>query len=193
MLYDAMRWLNASYLRLFCVSDGFLNEGAGRSGARPGWKMHALDGGGAPVLLGDTYPDNGLDFNHLLKSPSRRHLVQYVDTEYGRNQSTGRSDEGQIIFLNSNTVSWSTRAQNMIAHSTHEAEITALSSGTRKLIKIRNYITGCGFDLDPTDLFEQNTAVSRYSRDIGLTRPSRSLNQHKHYGREQQHCDSINY
>jgi hypothetical protein len=38
------------------------------------------------------------------KSLERLHLVQDVDMEYGRNRSTGRSDEGQIIFMNGNTV-----------------------------------------------------------------------------------------
>ncbi len=58
----------------------------------------------AAHLLGfiDTFPDNGLTFDRLLKSPEWPYLIQYVDTEYGRNCSTGRSDDGQIIFLNGN-------------------------------------------------------------------------------------------
>ena len=39
--------------------------------------------------------------------------------------------------------------------------------------------------------YEDNTPVLRYARDIGLARPSRSLNQHFHYGREKQQTGII--
>ncbi len=56
----------------------------------------------------------------------------------------------------------------------------------------RNYITGCGFDRDPTTVCEDNTAVIRYARDIGLAHLLRSLNQHLHFGRQQQQFGVIN-
>ena len=34
-------------------------------------------------------------------------LMQYVDAEYGSNLTSSMSDEGQIIFLNGNVMSWS--------------------------------------------------------------------------------------
>ena len=62
----------------------------------------------------------------------------------------------------------------------------AFSNGTRQLLKIRNYILGCGYELDATPVFEDNNAVIRYSRDIGLARASRTLAQHFHFGWDQQ-------
>ena len=75
-------------------------------------------------------------------------LVQYVDAEYGRNHKSGNSDEGQIIILNGNIVSWSMKAQTM--------EIIALSNGATQLLKSRNYIDASDIDLDPTPGYEDN-------------------------------------
>ena len=147
----------------------------------------------AAHLLGylDMNPDSGIYFDRVCQPPSPPELVQFVDAEYGRNRVTGKSDEGQIIFLNGNVVSWSMKAQTMVAHSTYEAEIIALSNGTKQLSKIRNYIEGCGVELGPTLVYEDNTSVIRYARDIGLARPARSLSQHLHYGREKQQMGII--
>ena len=83
-------------------------------------------------------PDSGIFFDRVHQPLSPPELVQFVDAEYGRNRVTGKSDEGQIIFLNGNVVSWSMKAQTMVAHSTYEAEIIALSNGAKQLSKIRN-------------------------------------------------------
>ena len=40
-------------------------------------------------------------------------------------------------------------------------------------------------------VYEDNTSVIRYARDIGLARPARSLSQHLHYGREKQQLGII--
>ena len=125
------------------------------------------------------HPDSGITFDRVHQPPSPPELVQYVDAEYGRNRGTGKSDEGQIIFLNGNVVSWCMRAQTMVAHSAYEAKIIALSNGAKQRSQIRNYIKGCGVELGPTLVYEDNTSVIRYARDIGLARPARSLSQHR--------------
>ena len=61
-----------------------------------------------------------------------------------------------------------------------------MSNGTRHLQKIRNYILGCGEELGPTPVYEDNQAVIRYGRDIGLAKASRTLAQHFHFGWDQQ-------
>ena len=117
-------------------------------------------------------------------------LLQYVDAQYG-NKRTGHSDEGQVIMLNGNLISWSTKRQTVVAANTYHAEVIAFSNGTRQLQKIRNYICGLGFKLDPTPVFEDNQAVLRYGRDIGLARAARTLAQHFHFGRDQQQLGLI--
>ena len=130
------------------------------------------------LLLGyiDEHPDSGITFDRVHVLPIPLDLVQYVDAEYGRNLTSGMSDEEQIIFLNVNVVSWSMKGQTMVANSTYEAEVIAFSNGARQLCKIRNYIDGCDYELGPTPV----------DKDIRLARPARSLNQHLHYGREKQ-------
>ncbi len=70
-----------------------------------------------------------------------------------------------------------------MAKCSYHREIIALSDGTTKLMKIRNYLTDLGFILACTDVREDNHAVIRYARDIGMARAARSLAQHFHSGR----------
>ena len=135
--------------------------------------------------------DLGITFDRLMPivdGPLK--LLQYVDAQYG-NKRTGHSDEGQVIMLNGNLISWSTKRQTVVAANTYHAEVIAFSNGTRQLQKIKNYICGLGFVLPATPVFEDNQAVIRYGRDIGLSRAARTLAQHFHFGRDQQQLGLI--
>ncbi len=98
--------------------------------------------------------------------------------------STARP-ESQFILLNGSLVSWSFNTNP------YQSEVTVFSNGTRHLQTIRKYIIGCGDELGPTSVFEDNTAVIRYGRDMGLARTSRTLAQHFHFGRDQQQLGLI--
>ena len=147
----------------------------------------------AEHLLGyiHAHADLGLTFNRRKPPPDRIKLLQYVDAAHGRNRKTGHSDEGQATLLNGNLVSWYFKGQTIVAANPYEAEVIAFANGTRQLNKLRNYIIGCGEELGPTPVFEDNTSVVRYARDIGLARASRTLAQHFHYGRDQQHLGLV--
>ena len=136
--------------------------------------------------------DTGLTFDRTQPAPLRPLLEQHLDAEYGRNRKTGRADEGQMIKVNGNLISWSTSAQTSVAGSSYHAEIIAFADGTMRLMKIRNYILDLGLELDATPVYEDNNAVIRYGRDIGLARAARSLVQKYHYGRDLQQQGYIN-
>ncbi len=106
-----------------------------------------------------------------------------MDAEHGRNRKTNHSNEGQVILLNGNLVSWSFKGQTIVAANPYHAEVIALSNGTRHLNIIRHYIIGCGN--------EDNQAVVRYARGIGLAKALRTLAQHFHFGRDQQQLGLI--
>jgi hypothetical protein len=89
--------------------------------------------------------------------------------------------------LNGNLVSCYFKGQTIVAANPYESEVIAFANGTRQLNKLRNYVTGCGEELGPTPVFEDNTSVVRYALDIGLAKASRTLAQHFHFGRDQQH------
>ena len=124
-----------------------------------------------------TRPYRGITFDCVHEPLAPPELVQYVDAEYGRNKASGKSDEGQIICLNGNIVSWSMKGQTMVAHSTYEAEIIALFNRASKLLKIRNYIDGCGFELGPNT--STRTTPPSYATPVtsaSLAPPDRSTN-----------------
>ncbi len=74
--------------------------------------------GAHPLGFIDTYPENCPAVDRLFKFPEPPHLIQYVDTEYGRNRSTSRSNEDRVIFLDGNIVPWSTKTQTRVALNT---------------------------------------------------------------------------
>ena len=130
--------------------------------------------------------DLGITFDRLTPIVAGMlQLLQYVDAQYG-NIRTGHSDEGQVIMLNGNLISWSTKRQTVVAANSYHSEVIAFSNGTRHLQKLKNYICGLGFTLPVTPVFEDNDAVIRYARDIGLSSAARTLVQHFHFGRDQQ-------
>jgi hypothetical protein len=89
-------------------------------------------------------------------------------------------DEAAAASGISHRVSWSFKVQTIVAANPYHSEVIAFSNGTRHLQKIRNYI-GCGYELYPSPVFEDNTAVIRYVHDIRLVRMPRTLAQHFHF------------
>jgi hypothetical protein len=132
------------------------------------------------------HPNLGFTFDCRLPPPDKLKLLQHVYAEQGRNRKTSKSDEGQVIKLKGNLVSWSFKGQTIVAANPYHSEVSAFSNGTRQLQKIHSYIIGCGDELGATPVFEDN-----YGRDNGLARASRTLAQHFHFGRDQQQLGLI--
>ena len=81
-------------------------------------KLHEV---AAEHLIGyiSTHKDTGLTFDRTKRAPERPLLVEHVDAEYGRNRRTGRADEGEVITVNGNLISWYTKAQTSVAGRQH--------------------------------------------------------------------------
>ena len=147
----------------------------------------ALHAAAAQHMLGyiSAHLDQGISFSRIRTGSVVPEM--YVDAEFARNRRTGRSDQGSFITIYDNPVAWSCEAQTSVAKNSYHAEIIAFSGGGEKLMKIRNYLSDLQIPItQPSITYEDNRAVIRYGRDIGMARAARSLVIHFHYGRDLQ-------
>jgi hypothetical protein len=68
------------------------------------------------------YLQGSLDLSFLLRRVSTSDLVVYIDADWAGCSDTRHSTSGYAMFLGDNLVSWSSKHQNVISHSSVEAE-----------------------------------------------------------------------
>jgi hypothetical protein len=73
---------------------------------------------------------------HLHRSPSTE-LVVYTDADWAGCPDTRRSTSGYAVFLGGNLVSWSSKRQPVVSHSSAEAEYRAVANGVAEASWLR--------------------------------------------------------
>jgi hypothetical protein len=68
------------------------------------------------------YLQGSLDLNFLLHRVSTSDLIVYIDADWAGCSDTHHSTLGYAMFLGDNLISWSSKRQNVISHSSVEAE-----------------------------------------------------------------------
>ena len=94
-------------------------------------------------------------------------LVGYSDADWAGDVTTRRSTSGYVFLRNNAAVSWASKLQKTVAHSTSDAEYRALSESQRENQYLRNLesiITG-KHDLDPTVLHEDNMGAKKWTEN----------------------------
>jgi hypothetical protein len=70
-----------------------------------------------------------VDYDLLLHRSSPVELVVYTDADWAGCPDTRRSTSGYAVFLGGNLVSWSSKHQHVVSHSSAEAEYRAVANG----------------------------------------------------------------
>jgi hypothetical protein len=78
------------------------------------------------------YLQGTLDFVLLLRRSSTSKLVVYSDADWVGCPNTHRSTSGYTVFLGDNLISWSSKCQNTVSHSSSEAEYRVVANGVVK-------------------------------------------------------------
>jgi len=99
-------------------------------------------------------------------------LTVLVDADYGEDKDTRKSTTGFIIFLDNNPITWSSRAQRIVAQSTLEAEFIALNTAAKEAMYTLSLLTEIGMNVtQPVTVYQDNQSSIHYaSNDTNTTR-----------------------
>jgi len=112
----------------------------------------------------------GIIFRKLPNS-SPKIIELYTDADYGADQSR-KSTTGFVLKFHNKVVSWTSRLQSSIAESSTEAELNALTEGTREaLFLLRLQEDLLSIQEYPFMAYEDNTAT--YENCVSLASPNR--------------------
>jgi hypothetical protein len=104
-----------------------------------------------------------------VRNNSRISVDAYSDANWAGDPHTRRSQSGYLVQFNGNTISWSSKKQNVISLSSCESETIASSNGATELMWLRKLITELfvetiGLKVDYT-LYLDNKAAIDYAKN----------------------------
>ncbi|GKC99344.1 ribonuclease H-like domain-containing protein, partial [Tanacetum coccineum] len=86
------------------------------------------------------YVRGTLDYGIQLFSSSTTDLVAYSDADWAGCPATRRSTSGYCVFLGNNLLSWSSKRQPILSHSSAEAEYRGVANAVAETCCIRNLL-----------------------------------------------------
>jgi hypothetical protein len=90
-------------------------------------------------------------------SPHSVELVAFADADFAGDKRTRKSQSGYIFFLNGSPISWNSKKQSIVALSSTEAEIYALSGAIQEASFFRTLFRELDQPIEqPTEIYEDN-------------------------------------
>ena len=114
-------------------------------------------------------------------------LVGYVDAAFD-NQEGSKSTSGWVFMLAGGPVSWSSKRQSVVAHSSTEAEYYALGAAAREAAWLRELLEELGFPVEgAVKIHEDNTACMKVANNTVSTTATRMkhIRRCNHYIRDE--------
>lgn len=97
----------------------------------------------------------------LLRQPEKKNeIAAYVDADFGSDRDTSKSTSGQVVMLHGGPIAYSAKRQPIIAMSTMEAELIALTAGSLTTVYCRWVMESFGLGpTAPTTVYEDNKSA----------------------------------
>jgi Reverse transcriptase (RNA-dependent DNA polymerase) len=92
----------------------------------------------------------------VFKHAPGKGLAAYMDSDWASDPITRRSVTGYFFTLAGGPITWRSRAQTTVAHSSTEAEYMALSDCSHQMSWIHNIFLELGMHLDPILIYADN-------------------------------------
>ncbi|GKE80136.1 ribonuclease H-like domain-containing protein, partial [Tanacetum coccineum] len=90
------------------------------------------------------YVQGTLDYGLQLFSSSTTDLVAYSDADWAGCPTTRRSTSGYCVFLGNNLLSWSSKRQPTLSHSSAQAEYHGVANAVAETCWLRNLLLATG-------------------------------------------------
>ena len=135
------------------------------------WILHYLQGTKSFKIWYDRASNNG--------------LVAYADADWGEDHDDQHSTSGQIFLLAGDAVTWSSRCQPTISHSSTEVEYKAASDSCRQMAWLRTFLMELGYNMNfRTPLYVNNQGAIFLSVNPAINHCTKHVKIHYHFIRE---------
>jgi hypothetical protein len=127
-----------------------------------------------------SYPRYGIVLGQIPTQP----LTAFVDASYADCEK-GRSTESYVFMLGGAPIAWSSKRQQIVAHSTTVAEYCSMNSMVRQGLYLQNICRAIGFEFDhPLPVFTDSGNVIKLLNKPGYSPGIRHLDVRYHYVKE---------
>jgi len=130
------------------------------------------------------YVASTTDFGIQYSRGSSSEVVGFSDADYGGDSDTRKSTTGYVFMLNGGAVSWSSKLQPTVAHSTMEAEYMAASSATKEALWLRKLMSDFGEQSSGLLLHCDNQASLNQLKFPASSAESKHIDIMHHFARE---------
>jgi len=113
-------------------------------------------------------------------------ITGYTDSDWAGNALDRRSTTAYCMFVGGNLVSWKSKKQQVVAHSSAEAEYRAMTYASCELIWLKNLLPGLSFvSHTPMILFCDNQAAMHIASNPMFHERTKHFEVDCHYIRQQ--------
>ena len=111
-------------------------------------------------------------------------LNAMTDSDWGSDPTTRRSQTGFFLSLATGAISWTSRAQKTVAHSSTEAEYMALSDCSRQCVWVHQLLKELGYYVKPIQISGDNQGSIFIAQNPVTEKRSKHVDIRYHYIRE---------
>jgi hypothetical protein len=112
-------------------------------------------------------------------------LLGYCDSDYAEDKADRRSITGYAFLLSGAAISWASRKQATVAHSSTEAEYMAASDAAKEAVWMRSFLSSLGYSVDKaTVILSDSQGSIKLSKNPESHRRTKHIDVRHHYIRE---------